>query len=252
LWSLKTVVLGEGESADGCPVIDSGVGPVPVVSVQPGGQLIFSLARVFIGTSIGPFAQAGLDEALSLAIGLRGIGFGADVAQIETFAGPSEGEGLVARAIVGHYALGLDTEAGVIGDRCLEKGDRAALLLVRHDLREGDAGVIVDADVHVFPADAALITLASAVAGDAVSDLIELTELFDVDVDQLAGMLALIAPHRLGGLERGEPIEPEPPQDAAYGSGRDRELASDLGPSVALSAQNLDGIACGLGSLAGR
>jgi hypothetical protein len=30
------------------------------------------------------------------------------------------------------------------------------------------------------------------------------------------------------------------------------ECVGDLGPSVALSAQNLDGIACGLGSLAGR
>src|SRR4029450_2177125 len=117
---------------------------------------------------------------------------------------------------------------------------------------EGDAGVIVDADVHVFPADAALITLASAVAGDAVSDLIELTELFDFDVDQLAGMLALIAPHRLGGLERAEPVEPEPPQDAAHGSGGDRELAGDLGPSGELSGAKRGGIACGLGSLAGR
>src|SRR4029450_11386634 len=165
-----------------------------------------------------------------LAIGLRRIGFGADVAQAETFAGPSEGEGLVARAIVGHYALDLDTEAGVIGDRCLEEGDRAALLLVRHDLGEGDAGVIVDADVHVFPAEAALLTLASPVAGDAVSDLIELAELFDVDVDQLAGMLALIAPHRLGGLERAEPVEPEPPQDAGHGSGGGRGPGGELGP----------------------
>src|SRR4029450_8883248 len=115
-----------------------------------------------------------------LAIGLRRIGFGADVAQAETFAGPSEGEGLVARAIVGHYALDLDTEAGVIGDRCFEDGNRAAPLLLRHRPRAGGGGVIGDADVHVLPADAALITLASAVAGDAVSDLIELTELFDV------------------------------------------------------------------------
>jgi hypothetical protein len=83
----------------------------------------------------------------------------------------------VASAIVGHYTLDLDTEAGVIGGRCLEGGDRAALLLVRHDLGEGDAGVIVDADVHVFLADAALITLTSAVVGDAASDLIELAEL---------------------------------------------------------------------------
>jgi hypothetical protein len=46
--------------------------------------------------------------------------------------------------------------------------------------------VIVDADVHVFPSDAAAVALASAVARDAATDLIELAKLFDVDVDQLA------------------------------------------------------------------
>ena len=40
-----------------------------------------------------------------------------------------------------------------------------------------------------------------AVAGDAVADLVEATELLDVDVDELAGMLAFVAPHRLGRLE---------------------------------------------------
>ena len=38
--------------------------------------------------------------------------------------------------------------------------------------------LIIDADVHVLPADAAAVALASAVAGDAVADLIELAELF--------------------------------------------------------------------------
>jgi hypothetical protein len=35
-----------------------------------------------------------------------------------------------------------------------------------------------------------------------VADLIEFTEFFDVNVDQLAGMLALVAPQRLGRLQR--------------------------------------------------
>ncbi len=52
-----------------------------------------------------------------------------------------------------------------------------------------------------LPADAAAVALAGAVAGDAVADLIELAELFDVDVDQLAGLLALISAGRLGGFQ---------------------------------------------------
>jgi hypothetical protein len=36
--------------------------------------------------------------------------------------------------------------------------------------------------------------LASAIAGDAVVDATEFDELFDVDVDQVAGMIALVPP----------------------------------------------------------
>ncbi len=62
--------------------------------------------------------------------------------------------------------------------------------------------MIVDAYMHVLPAHAAAVALSSAIAGDAVADLIEFTEFFDVNVDQLAGMLALVAPQRLGRLQR--------------------------------------------------
>ena len=89
----------------------------------------------------------------------------------------------------------------VVGDGGLEEGDGALLPLVGQDLREGDARGIVDADVDELPADAADAGLAGAVAGDAVADALEAAELLDVDVDQLAGMLALVAAHRLGRLE---------------------------------------------------
>ena len=94
--------------------------------------------------------------------------------------------------------------------------------------------------------------LPATVAGDAVADLVELAQLFDVDVDQLAGMLALVAPQRLSRLQRLQRVEPKTPQDAADGSGRDLELAGDLLARVALPAQDLDGVACGRRSLARR
>jgi hypothetical protein len=44
--------------------------------------------------------------------------------------------------------------------------------------------------------------LSSPIASDAVSNLIEFAELFDVDMDQLARVLALVAPDRLCRFER--------------------------------------------------
>jgi hypothetical protein len=41
-------------------------------------------------------------------------------------------------------------------------------------------------------------SLAGSITGDAMAYSVELAELFDVDVDQFAGMFALIAPHRPG------------------------------------------------------
>ena len=43
---------------------------------------------------IGPFTQAGLDEALGLSIGPGRIGLGADVPQLEALASPSEAKDL--------------------------------------------------------------------------------------------------------------------------------------------------------------
>jgi hypothetical protein len=52
---------------------------MPIIAMQPERQLGASLLGGVEGGGIGPFAQRCLDEALGLAIGLRGIGLGADV-----------------------------------------------------------------------------------------------------------------------------------------------------------------------------
>ena len=183
---------------------------------------MLSLLRVFVGVGISPLAQAGLNEALDLAVSLWRIGLGANVPETETLTGSAEGKGPVAGAVVGHHALDLDTELCVIGDCGPEEGCGTSLLLVGRDVGEGNAGVIVDTNMRVLPANPAAIALACAVAGDAMADLIEFTELFDVDVDQFAGPLALVAPHRLGWFQRSEPIEAQPPKDAAHRRWRDQ------------------------------
>src|ERR1019366_538053 len=168
-----------------------------------------------------PFTQGRLDEALGLAVGLWGVGFGADMLEAHGLAGVAEGSGSIAGTVVGHDAGYGDGEAFVVGEGGLQEGDGAFFLLVGQDLAEGDARGVVDADVDELPSGAPAplagrAPLAGPIAGDAVADLLEAAELLDVDVDQLAGGLALIAHHGLGRLQVPDPAEPGPPQDAAH------------------------------------
>src|SRR6188474_2655360 len=132
-------------------------------------------------------------------------------------------------------------EAVVIGDGGLEEGDRALRLLVRHDHGEGDARGVVDADMDELPAGAftsgPCVALPPAVAGDAVADLVEAAELLDVDVDELAGVLAFVAPHRLGRLEVPEAAQAGALEDAADRGGRDPGGLGDVLAREAPAAQ---------------
>ena len=104
------------------------------------------------------------------------------------------------------------------------------------------------ADVDELPAGAARLALLP-VAGDAMADALEAAELLDVDVDQLARLLPLVAADRLGRLERRDAIEAEALEDAADGRRRDAQFGGDLLAGPALTAQGLDlsTIAAGVG-----
>src|SRR5262249_7686010 len=122
--------------------------------------------------------ETGWNEGVGLAIGLGGVWLGADVLEAETFAGLLEGEGFVARAVVGHDTLDRHAQARIVDDCSLQEGDRASPFLVLHDLTEGDPGSVVDADMHILPArplaTCAQVALAGSIAGDAMADPIEL------------------------------------------------------------------------------
>src|SRR5215212_3710611 len=214
---------------------------MPVVSVQPDRQRSGAVVRGGVGLSVGPFAQGGLDKALSLAVCLGRIRLGPDVLEAEIAAGGPKRLGAIARAIVGHHTGNRDAEVRVVGDRGLEEGDRALLLLVREDLREGHPGGIVDADVDELPPDAPALALIGSIAGDAMADPVEAAELFDIDVDQFAGMLAFVAADRRGGFERLDAVEVEAPEDAADRSRRDADGSCDVLTRPALAAQGFDG-----------
>jgi hypothetical protein len=113
----------------------------------------------------------------------------------------TEAEGFVTTAVVGHHAGDGDAEAFIVSHGRLEEGNCTIGLLVGLDLGEREAGVIVDADVDELPADAATVALAGPITGDPMTNFVETTQLSNVDVDDLAGMLAFIATHRLGRLQ---------------------------------------------------
>ena len=73
-----------------------------------------------------------------------------------------------------------------------------------------------------------------------MADAIDPAELLDVDVDHLARMFALVAADRLARLQRTDPVEPEPLQDAADRGRRHVQFGGDLLAGATLAAQRLD------------
>src|SRR5258708_10133523 len=110
----------------------------------------------------------------------------------------------------------------------------------------------VDRQMDIFPADPTGFALARQVAGDAMADAIEFSELCDVDVDDFARRDALVAAYGLGRFERRKPVEAQPLQDAADCGDRNADLGGDLRADMALPAQSLDRRAGGGRCLAWR
>jgi hypothetical protein len=130
-------------------------------------------------------------------------------------------------------------------DGAAEEPDRGERLLVGQDLDVGQAGGIVDGDVHELPADALaavtvavderrVVVLAQPVADALARAALDAPELLDVDVDQLAGPRTLVA---LRGLapQPAELAHPDPGQDARHRRQRHAEQLGDLGAGEAQS-----------------
>jgi hypothetical protein len=83
-------------------------------------------------------------------------------------------------------------------------------------------------------------------------DPIELAELLDVDVDDLAWVGAFVAADRFGRLQRRKPVEAEAPENAAHSGRGNANLGGDLLAGMTLPAQSLNGGADGWPRLAWR
>jgi hypothetical protein len=126
---------------------------------------------MWISLRISPLSESGLDEAFGVAVGFGRIRLGADMLDAQVPASIAKVEGFVTTVVVGHDTGDGDTEAVVIDHGRLKERHRAFCLLVRQNLGEGNAGVIVDPDMNELPADTSTVTLTGAIAGDAVADL---------------------------------------------------------------------------------
>src|SRR6185295_11947917 len=101
-----------------------------------------------------------------------------DVLETEPLAGSAEGARFVARSVVGHDGLNADAELCVVDHRGFQEGDSARLALTFLDLGIGDARGIVDADVDVLPPHAPAVALSPAIAGNAMSYVVEPAKFF--------------------------------------------------------------------------
>src|ERR1700746_3160915 len=167
---------------------------------------------------------------------------------------PISPDGTSARAatIVSYDAFDGNAEAPEVGDGGDQERDGAFLLLVGEDLSTRYPGMVVDSDVDEFPACTLTAAIACAASGDAVAHAAETAELLNIEMDDLAWLLALVAWMWLLQLEAREPAEAaafENARDAGFG---DADLGCDVLLGAAPTAQVFDGVGCGKRDLAWR
>ena len=138
----QEVVLFRGEATDWRFVLQAGVRAVPIVAMEPDGQLGRTMPGCWTGNGIGPFSESGLDEAFGLSVGFWRLGFCAYVFDPEIGASRCEDLCFVAGVVIGHDAGDGDAKALIVGEGGLEESDGAAGLLVGQDLGESAADTL--------------------------------------------------------------------------------------------------------------
>src|SRR5512143_1425553 len=174
-------------------------------------------------------------SALPLVLGV--LGLGSEVLELELLASSAEVPREIERAVIGHDAPDLYAQACVIGHRCLEEGNGAGFPLVFHDLAEGDASCVVDTDMDKLPPNAEVtVDHAGLSSRDPMAHRADPPQLLDIDMDELARLLPLIAADGLR-LQSAQFAQAQPTQNAADSGRRDADLGRDLLTRPALTAQ---------------
>jgi hypothetical protein len=143
----------------------------------------------------------------SAFVGARGVRLGALVGDAVFGQQIAEDEALVGRAVIAHEALDGEAVAAEPGKGVRCEGDRAFLALSGQQRGVGEPAGIIDGDVAVLPACAALVAVAGSITGDAMADTINAAKLLDIEVEQLARTVAFVANDRGPVIERAKPTE---------------------------------------------
>src|ERR1039458_9895701 len=221
-----------------------------VVVIEPSVKRGGALGARAVDRAVGPATQEGADEAFGFAVGLGSVGAGAEVADPEGAAGGSVDRGAVGAAVIGQDPLDGDAVAGVEGDSTSEKADDGASALIGQDFGVGQAGAVIDSDVHALPAcglapDAkgVLASWPQAPGGRSgepgAGAAVDPSQPLDVDVDQLTRPLALVADRWLKA-EASELAHSDPVQDPRDGRERHVEHLGDLRASAPQPSERRD------------
>jgi hypothetical protein len=92
---------------------------------------------------------------------------------------------------------------------------------------------VVDGDVDTVVADPSRAALL-AITRDAVTDLAETGQLLDIDVDQVARCLALVALNWRLGVQVSQPTQAQPVQDPRHSEERSSQEPGDMAQIQAL------------------
>jgi hypothetical protein len=100
-----------------------------------------------------------------------------------------------------------------------QEADRCGLLLFRENQQVGQSGGIFNRNLHTVVAVTGRAVLLQ-VTGRAVADLVKAGELYDIDMDQVSGVVSLVAMHWRFGLEIPQPPETKAIVHHSYGGER--------------------------------
>src|SRR5579862_5368082 len=234
----QEVVHIEAGTGDGRFLVEAGVRAVPVVGVDPGFEMGEALGGILVEPGVGPFTDGGLDEAFGFAVGARSVDARANVFELKIAAGLSEEVGVKAGTVIGHDAANGDAQASEVSRGLAQECAGGNRLFVGQQGGESDAGVIVDGDVEELPAGAAGFVL--GISGKAMARFGNAGQLFDVDVQQIAGSGMLVANDGNHRLQRASGVQMQAGEDAADGGAAQASGLSDAHAGPVLAAQLFD------------
>ena len=140
--------------------------------------------------AIGPFPQGGLDEAFGFPIRLGVIGKRKGMSDGMGFTNETKGTRAITGSVVGQDSLDPNALLAEMQKRSVEKRSRRLLFLINQDFGIAAPGMGINGDMQAFPANPSGTD--AVVPVDAMTDAFNLSELFDVQVQQAARLCDFI------------------------------------------------------------